>query len=126
MDAQMLLRRRIARPVAMAAIVVIVVLAALTAADIMRRTPQPAATHEATSAGSAIRTDATAPWLLSRAEARVLVRRGATSAELAAENLQRIQRLQRRMLEDPWVTGLLRHRPGMTIADLVGAYLSRR
>jgi hypothetical protein len=124
MDAQTLWQRRIPMSAAIAGIAVIVVVSALAAADMLRRTPQPVETHEASSAGS-IRTVGT-PWLLSRAEARFLVRRGATAAELAAQNQQQWRRLQLRMLDDPWVMGLLRHRPGMTMVDLVGLYLSRR
>jgi hypothetical protein len=124
MDAQSFRERRIPMPVAIA-VIVIVVLTAVTAANMLRRTPQPVVTHEASPASSQIRTVATAPWLLSRAEARFLVRRGATSAELAAENQQRWHSLQLRMLDDPWVIDLLRHRPGTTLIDLVGVYLSR-
>jgi hypothetical protein len=128
MDAQTFRERRIPMPVAIAVIVIVVLTAAtaVTAANMLRRTPQPVATHEASPASSPIRTVATAPWLLSRAEARFLVRRGATSGELAAENQQRWHSLQLRMLDDPWVIGLLRHRPGTTLVDLVGVYLSRR
>jgi hypothetical protein len=126
MDAQMLRQRRITMPVAIVAFTVIVVLTSLTAANLVRHTTPQGATHEASSASSPIRMVATAPWLVSRAEARFLVRRGATSVELAAENEQRWHRLQLQMLEDPWVIGLLRHRPGTTIVDLVGVYLSRR
>jgi hypothetical protein len=127
MDAQMLRQRRITMPVAIVAFTVIVILAALTAANMLRRTTlQGAATHDASSASSPTRMVATAPWLVPRAKARFLVRRGATSAELAAENEQRWHRLQLQMHEDPWVIGLLRHRPGTTMVDLVGVYLSRR
>jgi hypothetical protein len=127
MDAQILRQRRSTMPVAIVASIVIVILAALTAANLLRHTTlQGAATHEASSASSPTRMVPTAPLLVSRAEARFLVRRGATSAELAAENQQRWHRLQLRMLEDPWVLGLLRHRPGTTMVDLVRVYLSRR
>jgi hypothetical protein len=109
-----------------AAITAILALTALTAADVLRRTPRPVATHEASSVSSSIRAVAAAPRLVSHAEARFLVSRGATAAELAAENQQRWDRLQLRMLGDQWVIGLLMHRPGITLADLVGEYLSRR
>jgi hypothetical protein len=126
MDAQTFRQGRISRPVVVAAIAAIVALTALTAADVLRRTPRPVATHEASSVSSPIRAVAAAPRLVSHAEARFLVRRGATAAELAAENQQRWDRLQLRMLGDRWVLGLLRHRPGMTLVDLVSVYLSRR
>jgi hypothetical protein len=126
MDAQTLQQRRIPMSVAIGVIVVIVTLTAITAVYLLRRTPQPIATRQASSASSLIRTGASAPWLLSREEASFLARRGATSAELAAENQQRWHRLQLRMLADPWVIGLLRHRPGMSMIDLAGTYLSRR
>jgi hypothetical protein len=125
MEAQTLRVRRIPMAVAITAIGVTLVGAAITA-TVLRPTSQPVRTHEASSVGSPTRTVATVPWLLSSAEAGFLVRRGATSAELAAENQQRWHRLQLRMLEDPWVIGILRHRPGTTIADLRGVYLSRR
>lgn len=127
MDAHTFREPRLPMPVAIAVIVIVVLTAvtAVTAANMLRRTPQPVTAHEASPASSPIRTVATAPWLLSRAEARFLVRRGATSAELAAENQQRWHSLQLRMLDDPWVIGLLRHRPGTTLVDLVGVYLSR-
>ena len=129
MDAQTFRERRIPMSAAIAVIAVILILTAVTAgtvANMLRRTPQPVATHEPSPASSPIRTGATAPWLVSRAEARFVVRRGATSAELAAENQQGWHRLQLRMLDDPWINGLLRHRPGMTMVDLAGVYLSRR
>jgi hypothetical protein len=126
MNVETLRQRRIPMSVAIAACAVIVVLAALAAATVLRRTPQPVATDEASTASSSIRTVATVPWLLSRAEGHFLVRRGATVAELAAENQQRWHRLQLRMLDDPWVVELLRHRPGIAMVDLVGLYHSRR
>jgi hypothetical protein len=125
MDAQRVVERRIPTPVALAVIVAIVALT-VTAVETVRRIPQPVATHEASSTHSSLRTTTPTPRLVSGAEARFLVRRGATSAELAAENEQRWRHLQLRMLADPWVMGLLRHRHGMSMFDLAGTYLARR
>ena len=126
MDAQALRERWTPMPVVVAVIASLVVLAVAAPASMHRSTPDHASTHEAGSAGSSVRTVSTAPWLLSRTESILLVRHGATSAELAAENQQRWRHLQLRMLDDPWVVGLLRHRPGLTLTDLVNMYLSRR
>jgi hypothetical protein len=119
MNVETLRQRRIPK---WAAITMIALIVTLAAANMLRSTPQRIATDEASPASSPLRLVAAAPWLLSYGEARVLARRGATSAELAVENQQRWDRLQRRMLDDPWVIDLLRHRLGMTIVDLVGLY----
>lgn len=94
----------------------------VTAVDTLRRIPPRVATHEASSTNSSVRTAAPAPRLVSGAEARFLVRRGATSAELAAENELRWRHLQLRMLAGQSAMDLLRHRPGVSAVDLAGAY----
>ena len=120
MDAQTLRQGRISMPLAIVVIAAIVAVTALTAGAVLRSTPRPVATHEASSLSPSIQAVAAAPRLVSRAEARLLVRRGATASELAAENQERWDRFQLRMLDDPWVVGLLKHRLGMTMVDVVG------
>ena len=120
MDAQTLRPGRISMSLAIVVIAAIVAVTALTAGAALRSTPRHVATHEASSLSTSIRAVAAAPRLVSRAEARLLVRRGATASELAAENQERWDRFQLRMLDDPWVVGLLKHRLGMTMVDVVG------
>jgi len=64
------------------------------------------------------------PRILSRQEIRFLVRHGATGAAIEAENLHAWRRVESRMLADPWVIGMLRHRDGTT-EDLYRTWLSR-
>lgn len=125
MDVQTIPVRRIPRLVAIVAIAAIVGSLMLTAGYKTHWIPVPVVTKQGLVA-PASRSVSTAPWVLPVAEGRILARRGATSQELAAENLQRWRRLQVRMLDEPWVVGILKHRPGMTPVDLLGAYRSMR
>jgi hypothetical protein len=122
MDVEMARHRRIQMSVVSGASVAIIILTALAISDIVPRATQPGPTRAPTSVAPEIQAVTGAPWLLSRSEVRFLIRRGATSAELHAESQGRWNRVQRRMLHDPWVVGLLRHKPGVTIADLVASF----
>jgi hypothetical protein len=123
MDAQVIRQHRITMTVALVIAGLALLMVPTISSALLSGSRPP--TIEARSLRTSSPAVAPVPRLISRAEARFLVRRGATAPTLAAENQRRWERLQRRMLHERWIIGLQGHRPRMTMMDVYGV-LARR